>query len=137
MDKNHIFDNLKQIDEKLDSIIKNINYAKVHHKSTVVITNCGNAAFSLKDIQKKLTEIATGLEKEEKQLSENISKSANNVNGAIENVNYAKVHYKTTAVITSCESAVKKLKEIREELAEIVSKLGVSNNKETENEREF
>ena len=134
MDKKQISDNLKQIDRKLDSVIENVNYAKVRHKSTAVITCCGNAAYSLKDIKKKLVEIAASLAEEEKQLSDGVNKNAEKIDGVVENLDYAKVHYKSTAVITSCGSAAKELKEIKSELAEVEAKLGVAKEEESEAE---
>lgn len=137
MEKKQLSDNLKQIDDRLNGVIENVNYAKVRHKSTAVITCCGNASYSLKDIQKKLTEIAASLAEEEKQLSEGISKNAGKISGVIEDVEYAKVHYKSTAVITSCGNAAKELKEIKKDLAEIEASLGVSKDQsESESESE-
>ena len=126
MDKIQLSKDLKQIDARINGVIESVNYAKVHHKSIAVIVSCGNAASSLMDIQKKLSEIALQLGQEGNAISESLNKNAVKIDGVIENVNYAKVHYKSTAAITSCGYAVQELNEIRKDLAVIETQLGSS-----------
>ena len=52
----------------------------------------------------------------------------------IENLDYAKVHYKSTAVITSCGSAVEKLNDIQKKLLTTIAKAGSVSEEQNEPE---
>ena len=134
MDKKQLIETLNKTIEQIDKIIERVNYAKVHHKSTVVITCCGDSAYYLKTIQKELVEVAAGLTAEEKQFSESLNQNTVEFDGVIENLNYAKSHYKSTAVITSCDNAVKKLGDIQKNLAATIVKAGSVSEEQNEPE---
>lgn len=134
MDKNQLAEKLNKTIGKINKIIEGVNYAKVHHKSSVVITCCANAEYDLKEIQKDLTELAAQLTAEEKQLFDGLNQSAGELDSVIENLNYAKVHYKSTAVITSCGSAVEKLSDIQKNLAATIVKAGSVSEEQNESE---
>ena len=134
MDKNQLAEILNKTVGKINKIIEGINYAKVHHKSSVVITCCANAAYDLKEIQKDLTELAAQLTAEEKQISDDLNQNAGELDGVNENLDYAKVHYKSTAVITSCGSAVEKLNDIQKKLLTTITKAGSVSEEQNEPE---
>ena len=110
--------------DKINTSIKNVEYAKINWRTSAVLNCCGSAKNDLNEILNELTSIINQLKtnaEQNKKTIDTLQGCIDKINLSIKNVEYAKNHLRTTAVISCCSNAKNDLTEVQKDLSTIAN----------------